>query len=89
MPRQSLPDKDTAHVRRMYLLRRELLVLAPFSMATIDRLEARGVFPRRIRLEPTNRVAWSRSEVERFLNQYAKRRPGSSALTTAQKDNAA
>jgi predicted DNA-binding transcriptional regulator AlpA len=43
-------------------------------MSTIDRLEADGQFPRRIRLEPTNRVAWLRREVATHLRQLAKRR---------------
>jgi predicted DNA-binding transcriptional regulator AlpA len=44
-------------------------------MATIDRLEADGRFPKRIRLEPTNRVAWLRREVMAYLRDLAKRRP--------------
>ena len=52
----------------------ELLTLVPHSMATIDRLEARGQFPKRIRLEPTSRVAWLRREVTGYLRHLAKRR---------------
>jgi hypothetical protein len=44
-------------------------------MATVDRLEAGGKFPKRIRLEPTNRVAWLRREVTAYLRHLAKRRP--------------
>ena len=47
--------------------RRELLTLVPHSMSTIDRLEAEGKFPKRIRLEPTIRVAWLRREVTAIL----------------------
>jgi hypothetical protein len=43
-------------------------------MATIDRLEADGRFPKRIQLEPTNRVAWLRVEVTAYLRNLAKRR---------------
>ena len=43
-------------------------------MSTIDRLEAEGQFPGRIRLEPTNRVAWLRREVTGYLRHLAKRR---------------
>ena len=43
-------------------------------MSTIDRLEAEGKFPGRIRLEPTNRVAWLRREVTGYLRHLAKRR---------------
>ncbi|HEY9361492.1 MAG TPA: AlpA family phage regulatory protein, partial [Xanthobacteraceae bacterium] len=55
-------------------MRAELLTVVPHSMATIDRLEAIGQFPKRIRLEPTNRVAWLRREVTRYLRHLAARR---------------
>ena len=54
----------------------ELLTVVPHSMSTIDRLEAKGKFPKRIRLEPTNRVAWMRREVTGYLRHLAKRRQG-------------
>jgi predicted DNA-binding transcriptional regulator AlpA len=57
-----------------FVLRPELLTLVPLSMATIDRLEARGQFPKRIRLEPTSRVAWLRRELTGYLRHLAKRR---------------
>ena len=56
-----------------FILRAELLTLVPHSMSTIDRLEAEGKFPGRIRLEPTNRVAWLRREVTGYLRHLAKR----------------
>jgi hypothetical protein len=43
-------------------------------MSTIDRLEAEGQFPGRIRLEPTNRVAWVRREVTAYLRHLGRRR---------------
>jgi predicted DNA-binding transcriptional regulator AlpA len=57
-----------------FVLRPELLTLVPHSMATIDRLEAREKFPKRIRLEPTTRVAWLRRELTGYLRHLAKRR---------------
>ena len=57
-----------------FVLRAELLSLVPYSMSTIDRLEAEGRFPKRIRLEPTNRVAWVRREVAAYLRHLGKRR---------------
>ena len=57
-----------------FILRRELLTMVPHSMATVDRLEAKGQFPKRFRLEPTNRVAWLRREVSAYLRHLAKRR---------------
>ncbi len=57
-----------------YLTRAELLALVPLSMSSIDNLEKRGVFPSRFRIEPTTRIAWRRSEVERFMRQRAAKR---------------
>src|SRR5262249_5209952 len=68
------PLPRVPHVESPFLLRAELLTVAPHSMATIDRLEAKGQFPKRIRLEPTNRVGWLRSEVTAHLRRLAKRR---------------
>ena len=62
-------------VESPFVLRAELLTVVPHSMSTIDRLEAKGQFPGRIRLEPTNRVAWVRREVTAYLRHLAKRRP--------------
>src|SRR5262249_43042977 len=61
-------------VESPFVLRPELLTLVPHSMSTIDRLEAEGKFPGRIRLEPTNRVAWLRREVTAYLRHLANRR---------------
>src|SRR5262249_43551823 len=62
------------HVESPFVLRAELLTMVPYSMATIDRLEAGGQFPKRIRLEPTSRVAWLRRELTGYLRHLAKRR---------------
>jgi predicted DNA-binding transcriptional regulator AlpA len=68
------PLPRVPHVDSPFVLRPELLTLVPLSMATIDRLEARGQFPKRIRLEPTSRVAWLRRELTGYLRHLAKRR---------------
>ena len=68
------PLPRVPHVESPFLLRAELLTVVPHSMATIDRLEAEGKFPKRIRLEPTNRVAWLRREVTAYLRHLANRR---------------
>jgi len=68
------PLPRVPHVESPFVLRPELLSLVPFSMASIDRLEGKGQFPKRIRLEPTNRVAWLRREVTTYLRHLAKRR---------------
>jgi predicted DNA-binding transcriptional regulator AlpA len=71
MPR---PLPRVPHVESPFVLRAELLTLIPFSMSTVDRLEAESQFPKRILLEPTNRVGWLRSEVTAYLRRLAKRR---------------
>src|SRR5262249_22152754 len=67
-------------VESPFVLRAELLTLVPHSMSTIDRLEAEGQFPGRIRLEPTSRVAWLRREVTAYLRHFAKRRQSAEAI---------
>ena len=68
------PLRRLPGVESPFVLRPELLTLVPHSMSTIDRLEAESKFPGRIRLEPTNRVAWLRREVTGYLRHLAKRR---------------
>jgi predicted DNA-binding transcriptional regulator AlpA len=68
------PLRRLPGVESPFVLRAELLTLVPHSMSTIDRLEAEGQFPGRIRLEPTNRVAWVRREVMAYLRRLARRR---------------
>jgi len=68
------PLPRVPHVESPFLLRAELLTAVPQSMSTIDRLEAEGKFPKRIRLEPTNRVAWLRREVTAYLRHLANRK---------------
>ena len=68
------PSPRVPHVESPFVLRAELLTVVPHSMATVDRLEAKGQFPKRFRLEPTNRVAWLRREVTAYLRHLAKGR---------------
>jgi predicted DNA-binding transcriptional regulator AlpA len=68
------PLPRVPHAESPFVLRAELLTLIPFSMSTVDRLEAESQFPKRVRLEPTNRVAWLRREVAGYLRHLAKRR---------------
>jgi|SRR6516164_8766099 predicted DNA-binding transcriptional regulator AlpA len=65
------PLPRVPHVESPFVLRAELLSLVPFSISSIDRLEGKGQFPKRIRLEPTNRVAWLRREVTAYLRDLA------------------
>ena len=77
------PLPRVSNVEPPFVLRAELLTLVPHSMATIDRLEAKGQFPKRVRLEPTSRVAWLRREVTAYLRHLGKRRQ-----SAAEKDHA-
>ena len=45
----------------------ELAAIVPYSMNHIRRLEYAGDFPKRVRIGP-NRVAWSRAEVEAWID---------------------
>jgi predicted DNA-binding transcriptional regulator AlpA len=69
------PLPRVPYVESPFVLRAELLTLVPYSMSTIDRLEAKSQFPKRIRLEPTCRVAWWRREVTAYLRHLAKHKP--------------
>jgi predicted DNA-binding transcriptional regulator AlpA len=78
------PPPLHTYVERPIMLRPELLATVPYSMSTVDRLEARGEFPKRVRLEPTNRVGWVRREVKKHLRRFTKRRPGQSDRATTE-----
>jgi predicted DNA-binding transcriptional regulator AlpA len=81
-----MPKLKTPPTQRDYLTRHELLAMMPLGMSSIDQLEKKGIFPKRFRLEPLQRVAWPRREVEAFLRLRAKRRPGQSYLGAARED---
>lgn len=50
--------------------KQELRGLVPASPSTVDRLERRGEFPRRMTLTPGSRaVFWRRHEVEAWLRE--------------------
>ncbi|HEV7276577.1 MAG TPA: AlpA family phage regulatory protein [Devosiaceae bacterium] len=65
MPRDfsSIPAHLWPHV---IINRKELLMLVPYSMAHIYRLEAAGKFPRRIKLSD-NKRGWRLSEILKWL----------------------
>lgn len=70
MPRDlnNIPE----HLREHTLLKRnELLDLVPYTMAHIYRLEAKGDFPRRIKVGE-RRVAWRLSDILRWLGERPK-----------------
>jgi predicted DNA-binding transcriptional regulator AlpA len=75
------PLRRVPHIESPFVLRAELLTVMPHSMSTIDRLEAEGQFPGRVRLEPTNRVAWVRREVMAYLRHLARRKPSAAQDT--------
>jgi predicted DNA-binding transcriptional regulator AlpA len=79
VPRRRRRRSPPQQVPRDYLTRHQLLGLVPLGMSTIDLLERRDQFPSRFRIEPTRRVAWKRREVEKFMEERAKRRVHGSA----------
>ena len=67
--------------------RKELLRLVPYSMSQLNRLEAAGAFPARVRLGP-HRVGWVLEEVESWIkermDQRGKMRAGDDARAQAE-----
>lgn len=61
-------------ISREYYDRAQLLTAVPLCMSEIDRLEAIGAFPRRIRLTPSRRVVWAVAEVRQFFETRARAR---------------
>ncbi len=58
----------------MRILRRKALIpKVGYSAATIDRLEAAGLFPRRLKLGP-NSIGWLEAEVEAWIKQRVAKR---------------
>lgn len=56
--------------KSLLISKRERRELVPGSDSTIDRLEARGEFPKRLTLTPGSRaVFWRRHEVENWLRE--------------------
>ena len=49
----------------------QLALLIPYSRQHVGRLEARGVFPRRLQIGP-GRVAWRESEIFAWLDERAR-----------------
>jgi predicted DNA-binding transcriptional regulator AlpA len=81
------PLRRVPGIESPFVLRAELLTLVPHSMSTIDRLETEGQFPGRIRLEPTNRVAWVRREVMAYLRHLTRRRRSAAQETHVEAAN--
>ena len=61
-------------VLRDYLTKRDLVLLVPLSMTTIDRLERQGIFPARFVIAPTNKVAGAAARSSDFMSTRAARR---------------
>ena len=70
--RRKRAHRPVSEALREFYTRRELLVVVPLCMATINSLEKAGIFPTRIQLTPTRRVVWRRREIEQFLEDRAR-----------------
>jgi prophage regulatory protein len=64
------------------ILKHERRRLVPLSEATVWRMERRNEFPRRIRVS-SGRVAWRRSEIERWLEHRQRALPTSPSTSAA------
>ncbi len=54
--------------------KKELLLIVPLSMSTIDKLEHKGLFPKRWYITD-KRCAWNADEVENWLDERQARSP--------------
>lgn len=57
----------------MLVSKKQVKEMVLYSYAHIDRLEAQGLFPKRVRLGQ-NRVGWVRSEVEDWIRARIEQR---------------
>lgn len=60
----------------MLLSKKQVKEMVLYSFAHIDRLEASGLFPKRVRLGQ-NRVGWVKSEIEDWINTKLEQRDNS------------
>lgn len=60
----------------MLLSKKQVKEMVLYSFAHIDRLEAAGDFPRRVKLGQ-NRVGWVRSEIEDWIRDLIEQRDSS------------
>ena len=63
-----IPEKP-----RRFLTKKAVLARVPYSSNHLDRLEAAGQFPRRIKLSP-NRVVWVESEIDEYQDRKIRER---------------
>lgn len=61
----------------MLVSKKQVREMVLYSYAHIDRLEAEGLFPKRVRLGQ-NRVGWVKSEVEDWIKDRIEQRDRSS-----------
>ena len=59
----------------------EVLKRVPYSSMQIRRLEAAGVFPRRVKLSPSGTaVGWIESEIDTYIEERVAERDGAAAV---------
>ena len=72
---------------RRFLTKKAVLARVPWSSNHIDRLEADGLFPKRVRLGP-NRICWIEQEIEDYMEAKIRERdeaPSSALAPEAQR----
>ena len=72
-------------VRPWYLNRKQVIQITGLSRDTIDRLEQRDAFPKRIRFSG-RKVGWALSEIEAWDRQHRESRPRGEAKQRGRRD---
>ena len=62
------PITNNLIMKPSFYTRKDVLSLTTLSRSTIDRLEAKGKFPKRIRLTP-NRVVWLPIHIDKWIKE--------------------
>jgi len=66
-------DRDDEFHNLRIITRKELLTIVPYTIQNIGRLEAKGKFPKRVRLGP-GRVGWLLHEVQAWIQELKSER---------------
>ncbi len=64
------PITNNLIMKPSFYTRKEVLSMTTLSRSTIDRLEAKGKFPKRIRLT-ANRIVWVAAPVDKWMKELS------------------
>ena len=57
----------TDSMNSYFYTRKQVIEVTGLSRSTIDRLEDKGIFPKRVRIPDTNRIFWYQSPVHKWM----------------------